>query len=130
MIKGSGKATLSVLGVNSLAYAKLCTELNKPVYGKDYKALSGHMEYTAGFMKTFELEKDPADALLTHWATKCGNNVKKLIGMLKKMERDDLVEMLESQGNFYFFHFYQQVRGSCVLRHINNGMNMTSWASE
>ena len=53
------------------------------------------MGYTNEELKTFELEKDPADALLLSWGTKFENDVNRLIQMLKTMERDDLVELLE-----------------------------------
>ena len=79
-------------------YETICKELNKPIHDKHYKALAGRLGYTDVELKKFQLHRDPADALLSHWATKSDNNVNKLIKILDKMDRDDLVEILEAQG--------------------------------
>ena len=94
---GSNKERFPIRDLNPLVYNKVCTELNKSIPGKDYKALAGHMGYNAGKLKTFQLEKDPSDALLSDWGTKSGNDVKKLIVLLTKMGRDDLVELLKAK---------------------------------
>ena len=100
---GNNKERFPIHDLNLLVYHEVCTELNKPIPGKDYTALATHMGYTASELKTFQLEEDPSDALLSDWGTKSENDVNKLILFLKKMGRDDLVGLLEVEGNFYLF---------------------------
>ena len=104
LASGSSKERLTISGLNATVYETICKELNKPIDDKDYQALAGQLGYTAGELKTFQLQRDPADALLSHWATKSDNDVNKLIKILKKMERPDLVKVLEAQGNFCLFN--------------------------
>ena len=101
---GSSKRKLTIGYLNVTVYETICEELNKPTHDKDYKALAGQLGCTAGELKTFQLQQDPADALLSHWASKPDNDVNKLIESLKKMERNDLVKILEAQGNFCLFN--------------------------
>ena len=103
LASGSSKERLTISGLNATVYETICKELNKPIHDKDYKALAGRFGYTAGELKTFQLQRDPADALLSHWATKSDNDVNKLIEFLKKMDRDDLVKILEARGSFHVF---------------------------
>ena len=103
LASGSSKEKLTISGLNATVYETICKELNKPIHDKDYKALAGHMGYTAGELKKLQLQRDPADALLSHWGTKSDNDVNKLIEFLKKMDRDDLFKILEAQGNFCLF---------------------------
>ena len=103
LASGSSKERLTISGLNATVYKTICKELNKPIHDKDYKSLAGQLGYTAGKLKEFEQQPDPADALLSHWATKSENEVNKLIEILNKMERDDLVKILEAQGNFHVF---------------------------
>ena len=104
LASGSSKERLRIHHLNTIVYDTICTELNRPIHGRDYKALAGRLGYTAGNVKTFELGVDPADALLSHWGMTPDNDVNKLIKILKKMERDDLVEILEAQGNCCLFN--------------------------
>ena len=104
LASGSSKEKLTIRDLNAAVYETICKELNKPIHGRDYKALAGQLGYTAVELKTFQLRQDPADALLSHWYTKSYNNINKLIKILKKMERHDLVKILEAQGNFCLFN--------------------------
>lgn len=101
MPTGSRKKKGTIFGLNASVYTKICAELNKPVEGRDYKALAGRMRYTVSELKEFQLEKSPADALLSKWGTKLENDVYKLIVILKEMERGDLVDMLEEQSKIF-----------------------------
>ena len=103
LASGSSKERLIISGLNAAVYKTICKELNKPIHDKDYTALAGQLGYTAGELQKFQLQLDPADALLSHWGTKSGNDVNKLIEILKNMERDDLVKILEAQGSFHVF---------------------------
>ena len=89
------KANLRIGNLNGGIYADLCNKLNISVLHKDWKRLAGLMGYTNEEIKTFERQKDPADALLLSWRSKSENDVNRLIQMLKTMERDDLVKLLE-----------------------------------
>ena len=77
-------------------YDRLCQALNVSIPGKDYRALAGEMGYTKKDVDNFNLKEDAARALLNDWGTKAGNNVGKLIEMLSKFGRDDIVEYLEN----------------------------------
>ena len=85
------------------------------------------MGYTAGKLNTFRLEKDPSDALLSDWGTKSENDVNKLIVFLKEMGKDDLIWLLEAEGNFYLFKsiFSYGKIGSRIFRRINRRIKIT-----
>lgn len=53
------------------------------------------MKYGIDDVKKFERSGNATDAMLTHWKTKSKNNVNKLVKFLNKMERHDLVELLQ-----------------------------------
>ena len=63
--------------------------------GQDYIALAGVMRYNQGEIRSFQLRRDPADALLTNWAVKSRNDVSRLNEHLRLIGREDLVDMLE-----------------------------------
>ena len=81
--------------------------LNEPVPGRDYEVLAGYLGYSAKQLSRFKQSKNPADAILFHWATQPGNGLDRLIEILKKMKRHDVVETLERKGNSHF-HCKQQ----------------------
>ena len=63
----------------------------------NWKTLARKMNYTAGEVRDFSREKSPADALLQHWkTTSINHDVPALMKLLKEMERNDLVDLLES----------------------------------
>ena len=74
---------------------RVCQALRVSISGKDYRALAGKMGYTTKDVNNFNLEKDPARALLYDWDTEDGNNVGKLIQMLSKLGRDDVIEIIQ-----------------------------------
>ena len=81
--------------LNSEVYDKICDELNIENCGRDYKTLAGRMKYTVKKVKKFEQNKNPSDALLSHWGKKRHNTVIKLIEILKNMGNDAAAEILE-----------------------------------
>ena len=84
--------------LNASVYRNVCTKLNQEIEGKDWNTLAGLMEYSNEFVKNLKRNVDPAGALLSDWETKSGHDVKKLIGLLNKIERNDIIELMQ-QGN-------------------------------
>ena len=84
--------------LNASVYSNVCTKLNQEIGGKDWKTLAGVMGYNNEFVKNLKRNDDPAEALLSFWETKSGHDVKKLIGLLKKIGRNDIIELMQ-QGN-------------------------------
>ena len=62
------------------------------------------MGYINEFVKNLERKDDPAEALLSYWETESGHDVKKLIGLLNKIQRNDVIELMQ-QGNPWTFLF-------------------------
>lgn len=88
---------LSIDQLNCETYRKLCNKLNDKMENKDWRTLAGKMGYSSGEVKDFERGQNAADALLQNWKmTSNEHDVPALIELLKKMERNDLVELLES----------------------------------
>ena len=85
-MSGSGKKQVRISELSADDYENICRDLNVRNPGKDYKTLAGKM---------FEVEKNPADALLSNWGTKSGNTVDKLVEILKSMGNDVVAEKLE-----------------------------------
>ena len=94
-MSGSGKKQLKIEKLNINVYQDVCCKLNIPNSGRDYKTLAGELGYNTEKVKEFEQEKNPAGAVLSHWGTKSGNTVNKLIGILKRMGNDVVAEKLE-----------------------------------
>ena len=84
--------------LNASVYINVCQKLNQEIGGKDWKTLAGVMGYNNEFVKNLKRNDDPAGALLSDWETKSGHDVKKLIGLLNKIERNDIIELMQ-QGN-------------------------------
>ena len=82
--------------LNEEKYQKVCKVLNHDMTLKDWRTLAGRMDYKNDQVKVFAKQNDPVDALLGHWGTEKGNDVAKLIKLLKGMNRSDVVEILES----------------------------------
>ena len=62
----------------------------------------------------FKLSKNPADAILIYWGTQRGNELKRVIEILRKMKRHDVVEILEAKGGLNF-HCNQQSKTSYTV---------------
>ena len=94
-MSGSGKKQLKIGELNINVYQDVCRTLNIPNPGRDYKTLAGELRYNAEEVKKFELENNPAGAVLSHSETKSGNTVNKLIEFLKRMGNDVVAGNLE-----------------------------------
>ena len=94
-MSGSGTKQLKIEKLNINVYQDVCRKLNIPNPGRDYKTLAGELGYNTEKVKEFELEKNPAGAVLSHWGTKTGNTVNKLIEILKDFGNDEVAEKLE-----------------------------------
>jgi hypothetical protein len=67
--------------------------------GMGYKTLAGFMGFSAKQVKDFEDTGNPCESMLTCWGnldTK-ENNVLKLQGLVEKLKRDDILELLKSE---------------------------------
>ena len=83
--------------LNTSVYRNVCTKLNQEIEGKDWKALAGLMGYSNEFVKNLivKCKNEPAEALISNWETKSGHDVKELIGLLEKIDREDIIELLQ-----------------------------------
>ena len=81
--------------VNADVYDQVCQALRHSIPGKDYRAFAGKMGYKSKDVKNFDLKQDPARALLDNWGVKGGNNVEKLIQILSKLERHDVIQIIQ-----------------------------------
>ena len=88
--------TLEIDDLTANVYRRICAELNAAAPGKDYVALATKMKYSIGKLKKLQKSKNPTDSLLTDWRNKSGNNVNKLIKMLRKISRNDLAALLQN----------------------------------
>ena len=94
MFKGE-KRKKDIGALDPVIYRKLCDKLNQRLDGKDYSALASKMRYGIDDVKSFEKSGNATDAMLSHWKTKSKSSLPKLIKFLNKMDRGDLVKLLE-----------------------------------
>ena len=74
-------------------------KLDVPTPGGDCEVLAQYMGYSTNQIARFKLSKNPTDAILFHWVTQRGNELKRLTEILKKIKRHDVVEILEAKDN-------------------------------
>ena len=86
--------------LNASVYTNVCMKLNQEIEGKDWKALAGLMGYSNEFVKNLimKYKNEPAEALISNWETKSGHDVKALIGLLEKIGRGDIIELLRQEN--------------------------------
>ena len=84
--------------LNADIYDQVCHALRHSIFGKGYRTLAGEMGYKEKDLRNFDLKEDPARALLDNWGVKSGNNVEKLFQMLSKLERDDVIEIIQNKS--------------------------------
>ena len=82
-------------------------KLNVPTPGGDCEVLAQYMGYSTNQIAGLKLSENPADAILFHWGTQRGNELKRLIEILRKMKRHIVVEILEAKSSLNF-HCNQQ----------------------
>ena len=79
--------------------AHVFIELGKflnPKSSKNWVTLAGYLEFTTNEIKNFELEVNEATQnVLYQWGQKDSSTVDFLINVLKKMKRDDCVQVLK-----------------------------------
>lgn len=74
--------------------------LLNPKSSKNWVNLAGHLEFTTTDIKNIELNPDEATQNTLHqWGQKDGSTVDVLINILKKMKRDDCVQVLKPWDN-------------------------------
>ena len=88
-------------------YERTCMKLNVPTPDGVCEVLAQYMGYSTNQIARFKLSKNPADAILFHWGTQRGNELKRLVEILRKMKRHDFVEILEAKRSLNF-HCNQQ----------------------
>ena len=72
---------------------------NNVEVGMGYISLAGLMGFSAKQVKIFESSDDPCKKMLECWSDLDAkhNNVLKLKGLVEKLKRDDIVELLQSE---------------------------------
>ena len=89
--------------INADIYRQLCTKLNQPDIDSNWIKLAGRMDYTNDQVKIFEQNKNPADKLLQNWGIHSNHDVASLIELLKQINREDLVQLLEESHPTTFY---------------------------
>lgn len=70
--------------------------LLNPKSSNNWVKLAGHLEFTTNDVKNLELFPDEAtQSTLEQWGQRDGSTVDVLISVLKKMKRDDCVQVLK-----------------------------------
>ena len=102
---GAGeRSSVRIEDLDHDAYSTVCEQLNIKITGRDYRTLASKMGYAVNDVMAFQLAESPADSILRSWRTKAENDVNKLIGILREMGRDGLVDILDrAQGMFPCF---------------------------
>lgn len=79
-------------------YRNVCMKLN-PESGlnNNFRFLAGLMKYSIDQIKTIAQKEDPTDCLLQNWGTQKESTVGKLIEYLKKMNRYDVIDVLNGK---------------------------------
>jgi hypothetical protein len=86
---------LKIGDLNAGTHQQLCRKLNLDI-PNDWRTLAGGMKYNYEQVQEFAGDASPANKLLDCWSTAEGHDVACLIELVKAMNRNDLVELLES----------------------------------
>ena len=97
----------TIYGLPPNVYERPSMKLNVLTPDGDCEVLARYMGYSTNQITRFKLSKNPVDAIMFHWGTKRGNELKRLIEILRKMRRHDFVEILEAKDSINF-HCNQQ----------------------
>ena len=75
------------------------TDRNMVATGMGFTTLAGKMGFSEEEFKEFEACDKPCESMLKAWSSRDarGNNVLKLMDLVKKMKRDDIVELLKAE---------------------------------
>ncbi|KAL9965356.1 hypothetical protein ACROYT_G029145 [Oculina patagonica] len=92
---GNGKSKILVRELPGNVFVDLGLLLN-PKSSKNWITLAGHLKFTANEVKNLELcPEEATQRLLGEWGQRDGSTVDILINILKKMKRDDCLEVLK-----------------------------------
>nr|XP_058946104.1 uncharacterized protein LOC131774105 [Pocillopora verrucosa] len=95
----NGKSKTLVRDLPAHVFIELGKFLN-PKSSKNWVTLAGYLEFTTNEIKNFELEVNEATQnVLYQWGQKDSSTVDFLINVLKKMKRDDCVQVLKPWDN-------------------------------
>ena len=93
-----------------LVRQKICKLLNvRRTLGNDFRTFGAKLGMSNEDIKLISSAKDPAEEVLTWFEKKTTATVQKFLEILKRMKRDDVVDLLE--GNHKL--------GGCILLSIN-----------
>ena len=84
-----------IVALNAETYRNVCSKLKPDLPGEGWKTMAVKMGYNFDEVNSFSRNDSPADAVLQHWRRANGNNLSKLIEILKEMGRYDVVEIIE-----------------------------------
>ncbi|CAB4040424.1 myeloid differentiation primary response 88 isoform X2 [Paramuricea clavata] len=86
---------LKIGDLNAGTHQQFCRKLNLDI-PNDWRTLAGDMKYNYEQVQEFAQDANPAKKLLDCWGTGEGHDVASLIKLVKGINRNDLVELLES----------------------------------
>ena len=90
------KKPFFVRDLDSSLKSKVCQLLNKKsVLKRDFRGLAVEMKFENSEIKLFKQCDNPTDALLQEWGTGKEATGENLIKLLKKMKRNDVVDILK-----------------------------------
>ena len=94
------KETIKYNAVKVKVQLQVCNNLDvQHTLGGDYRSLGGELEFTMQQIRIFESKPqgDPTRQILEAWDKKDGNTLFKLMNAIRKLERDDIMELLEPE---------------------------------
>ena len=93
------KKKLKITEIDIDVFMKICGLLNMiHVLGGDYRTLAGKLGYNVIDADMFKQEGNATKSLLLHWSRRSKwNTAEKILNILKEMERDDIVQLLNKE---------------------------------
>lgn len=83
---------------------QICTKLNiKIEFGGDFKTLAAELKMSSDAINTISERTNPAEEILKWWEPKKEATVKNLLKILKTIERDDVIDILNDDPNVKAF---------------------------
>ena len=93
------KKKLKITEIDIDVFMMICSLLNMiHVLGGDYRTLAGKLGYNVIDADMFKQEGNATKSLLLHWSRRSKwNTAEKILNILKEMERDDIVQLLNKE---------------------------------
>ena len=93
------KKKLKITEIDIDVFMKICGLLNMiHVLGGDYRTLAGKLGYNVIDAEMFSQGGNATQSLLFHWSPRSeGNTAEKILNILVKMKRDDIVQLLNKE---------------------------------